>query len=99
MTDSLFSDLRYAVRRLRAAPGFTLAAALCVAVGVAAGLVVAVVAGPVLIGWPILGAAVSAAAVVALAVRKVGGVTGDVLGGVSVLGTLAAFVAMTAGVA
>ena len=49
--------------------------------------------------WSILGAAVSAAAVVALAVRKVGGVTGDVLGGVSVLGTLAAFVAMTAGVA
>lgn len=72
---------------------------LPVAVGVAAGLVVAVVAGPVLIGWPILGAAVSAAAVVALAVRKVGGVTGDVLGAVTVLGTLAALVAMTAGVA
>lgn len=34
--DSLISDLRHAARRLAAAPGFTLAAALCVAIGVGA---------------------------------------------------------------
>lgn len=36
MLDNLFSDLRYSTRRLAASPGFTLAAALCVAVGVGA---------------------------------------------------------------
>ncbi|NKB89495.1 MAG: FtsX-like permease family protein [Acidobacteria bacterium] len=36
MSDSLLADLRYAFRRLTAAPGFTLAAASCIAIGIAA---------------------------------------------------------------
>ncbi len=36
MFDGLVSDLRYATRRLAASPGFTLAAAMCVALGIGA---------------------------------------------------------------
>jgi len=36
MFDSFISDLRYATRRLAASPGFTLAAAMCVALGISA---------------------------------------------------------------
>ena len=36
MLDSLLADLRIAARRLRATPGFTLAGAICIALGIAA---------------------------------------------------------------
>ncbi len=64
--------------------------------GIAVGVVLAVVLSPVLFVWPLVGAAVAALAVVALAVRKIGGVTGDVLGAVTVCAGVAALVATAA---
>lgn len=67
-----------------------------VLVGVAAAVVLAAIFSPVLVVWPVVAAALAALAVVALAVRKIGGVTGDVLGAISVVATLASLVATAA---
>ena len=63
-----------------------------VTVGVVAGIAIAAVASPVLVVWPLLACAASSVVVVALSVRKIGGVTGDVLGAIAVCGMLAALV-------
>lgn len=67
-----------------------------VTLGVAAGIAVAVFASPVLVVWPIAAAVVAALAVVALAHRKIGGVTGDVLGAITVCSLLASLVVTAA---
>ncbi|MEM7095306.1 MAG: adenosylcobinamide-GDP ribazoletransferase [Actinomycetota bacterium] len=64
--------------------------------GSAVALAVAAVVSPVLFVWPLVGAAVAAALVIALSIRKIGGVTGDVLGAITVLAALAALVVTTA---
>ena len=67
-----------------------------VAVGIAVGIAIAAVASPVLVVWPLLAALGMSAAVVVLAVRKIGGVTGDVLGAITVCAALASLVTTTA---
>lgn len=69
---------------------------LWVIAGSAAGIAIAALVSPVLVVWPLLASAVAALAVVALAIRKIGGVTGDVLGAVTVLAGLASLVTTAA---
>lgn len=64
-------------------------------VGIAGALAIVVFTSPVLVVWPLLGAAVAAAAVVGLAIRKIGGVTGDVLGAIAVA-ALVTYIVVTA---
>lgn len=63
-----------------------------VALGVGFGVAVAVIASPVF--WPLTlaAAAVSSAAVAALAIRKINGVNGDVLGAITVVASIAVLV-------
>ena len=59
---------------------------------------IAAFVSPVLALWPAIAAVGSTGAIVALAVRKIGGVSGDVLGAIAVCGTLAALVTVVAAV-
>ena len=63
-----------------------------VALGVGFGVAVAVLASPTF--WPLAlsAAAISSAAVTALAIRKINGVNGDVLGAITVVASLAILV-------
>lgn len=61
-------------------------------IGGAVAVAVMVIASPVMPVWPLVGAAVATFAVMVLAVRKVGGFTGDVLGAITVAATVTCIV-------
>lgn len=65
-------------------------------VGIAAGLAAVWFVSPVLFVWPVLAGCVAGAAVVALSIRKIGGITGDALGAIAVCAMLAALTATVA---
>lgn len=69
---------------------------VAVGIGIGAGVVVAALASPVLIVGPLIGAAIAGLLVVALSVRKIGGVTGDVLGAIVVCTLLASLIVTAA---
>lgn len=67
---------------------------LRVGVGAAIGLAIAATVSPVLVIWPVLGAVAASSVIVFLSIRKIGGVTGDVLGAIAVCASLAALFAV-----
>ena len=71
---------------------------LRVVVGTAVGIAIAVWLSPVLFVWPLIAASIATCAVVLLAVRKIGGVTGDVLGAIAVCATIGSLVATAAAI-
>jgi len=56
--------------------------------GIAIAVAVAVATSPVLALWPLVAALTATAATVGLAIRKIGGFTGDVLGAITVVATI-----------
>ena len=71
---------------------------LRVVVGTAVGIAIAVWLSPVLFVWPLIAASIATCAVVLLAVRKIDGVTGDVLGAITVCATIGSLVATAAAI-
>ena len=69
---------------------------LRVALGVAIGIAIAAILSPVLVVWPLLAVGLAATGVVVLAMRKIGGVTGDVLGAITVCATVASLIVTAA---